>query len=117
MKAGYVRNIQHDPHVRLKLRKGFRTRWHTGTAICSLTMIRVDANDGSRLSCPAVPGTHVLCDSLGHNFLVSELIWMPNLGYLIHAAYHLCIPCVAAALLAIDFAYTEHPHWHADQRN
>src|SRR5258708_20095617 len=32
MKAGYVRNIERDPHVRLKLREGFRTRWHTGTA-------------------------------------------------------------------------------------
>src|SRR5215813_12860908 len=32
MKAGYVRNIEHDPHVRLKLRKGLRYRWHTGTA-------------------------------------------------------------------------------------
>jgi deazaflavin-dependent oxidoreductase (nitroreductase family) len=32
MKAGYVRNIQYDPRVRLKLREGFRTRWHTGTA-------------------------------------------------------------------------------------
>jgi deazaflavin-dependent oxidoreductase (nitroreductase family) len=32
MKAGYVRNIEHDPHVRLKLREGLRTGWHTGTA-------------------------------------------------------------------------------------
>jgi hypothetical protein len=32
MKAGYVRNIERDSHVRLKLREGFRTRWHTGTA-------------------------------------------------------------------------------------
>jgi deazaflavin-dependent oxidoreductase (nitroreductase family) len=32
MKAGYVRNIQHDPRVRLKLRDGLRTRWRTGTA-------------------------------------------------------------------------------------
>jgi deazaflavin-dependent oxidoreductase (nitroreductase family) len=32
MKAGYVRNIEHDPHVRLKLREGLRFRWHTGTA-------------------------------------------------------------------------------------
>jgi hypothetical protein len=32
MKAGYVRNIECDPRVRLKLREGFRTRWHTGTA-------------------------------------------------------------------------------------
>jgi deazaflavin-dependent oxidoreductase (nitroreductase family) len=32
MKAGYVRNIERDPHVRLKLRRGLRYRWHTGTA-------------------------------------------------------------------------------------
>jgi len=32
MKAGYVRNIERDPHVRLKLREGFRFRWHVGTA-------------------------------------------------------------------------------------
>src|ERR1700745_2579338 len=32
MKAGYVRNIERDPRVRLKLPERFRTRWHTGTA-------------------------------------------------------------------------------------
>jgi deazaflavin-dependent oxidoreductase (nitroreductase family) len=32
MKAGYVRNIERDPHVRLKLREGLKYRWHTGTA-------------------------------------------------------------------------------------
>jgi deazaflavin-dependent oxidoreductase (nitroreductase family) len=32
MRAGYVRNIDRDPHVRLKLREGSRTQWHTGTA-------------------------------------------------------------------------------------
>ena len=32
MKAGYVRNIQCDPHVRLKVREGLRYHWHTGTA-------------------------------------------------------------------------------------
>ena len=32
MNAGYVRNIAHNPRVRLKLREGFRARWHTGTA-------------------------------------------------------------------------------------
>jgi deazaflavin-dependent oxidoreductase (nitroreductase family) len=32
MKTGYVRNIERNPHVRLKLRDGLRTRWHTGTA-------------------------------------------------------------------------------------
>jgi deazaflavin-dependent oxidoreductase (nitroreductase family) len=31
MKAGYVRNIERDPHVRLKLREGLRYRWHRGT--------------------------------------------------------------------------------------
>jgi deazaflavin-dependent oxidoreductase (nitroreductase family) len=32
MQAGYVRNIERDPRVRMKLREGFRTRWYTGTA-------------------------------------------------------------------------------------
>lgn len=32
MNAGYVRNIAHNPRVRLKLREGLRARWHTGTA-------------------------------------------------------------------------------------
>ncbi len=32
MKAGYVRNIERDPRVRMKLREGFRMRWHTRTA-------------------------------------------------------------------------------------
>jgi len=32
MKAGYIRNIQRDPHVRLKLREGLRYHWHAGTA-------------------------------------------------------------------------------------
>jgi deazaflavin-dependent oxidoreductase (nitroreductase family) len=31
-KAGYVRNIQAHPRVRLKLRDGLWSRWHTGTA-------------------------------------------------------------------------------------
>ncbi len=31
-KAGYVRNIEANPRVRLKLSEGFRSRWHTGTA-------------------------------------------------------------------------------------
>ena len=32
MNAGYVRNIAHNPRVRLKLREGFHARWYTGTA-------------------------------------------------------------------------------------
>jgi deazaflavin-dependent oxidoreductase (nitroreductase family) len=31
-KAGYVRNIEANPRVRLKLREGFHSRWHTGAA-------------------------------------------------------------------------------------
>lgn len=31
-KAGYVRNIESNPRVRLKLRQGLRARWHAGTA-------------------------------------------------------------------------------------
>ena len=31
-KAGYVRNIEANPRVRVKLREGFRSRWYTGTA-------------------------------------------------------------------------------------
>ena len=32
VKAGYVRNIQTNPRVRLKLCKGLRARWYNGTA-------------------------------------------------------------------------------------
>jgi hypothetical protein len=32
MKAGYVRNLVRHSRVRVKLRKGFGARWHTGTA-------------------------------------------------------------------------------------
>jgi hypothetical protein len=32
MKAGYVRNIQRNSRVRLKLREGLTYRWRTGTA-------------------------------------------------------------------------------------
>jgi hypothetical protein len=31
-RAGYVHNIQHDPHVRVRLRIGLRYRWVTGIA-------------------------------------------------------------------------------------
>ncbi len=32
MNAGYVRNIESNPRVRVKMREGFRARWYTGTA-------------------------------------------------------------------------------------
>lgn len=31
-KAGYVRNIAKNPRVRVKLREGLHSRWHSGTA-------------------------------------------------------------------------------------
>jgi deazaflavin-dependent oxidoreductase (nitroreductase family) len=31
-KAGYVRNLQHDPRVRIKIRNGLRYQWRDGTA-------------------------------------------------------------------------------------
>jgi deazaflavin-dependent oxidoreductase (nitroreductase family) len=31
-KAGYIRNIERNPRVRVKLRDGWRTRWYRGTA-------------------------------------------------------------------------------------
>ena len=32
IKAGYVRNIESNPRVRVKLRHGILGRWHSGTA-------------------------------------------------------------------------------------
>jgi hypothetical protein len=31
-RAGYVRNIENNPRVRVKLRQGFRARWYDGNA-------------------------------------------------------------------------------------
>jgi deazaflavin-dependent oxidoreductase (nitroreductase family) len=31
-RAGYIRNIAHDPRVRVKLRTGLKQRWRTGRA-------------------------------------------------------------------------------------
>ena len=31
-RAGYIRNIEHDPRVRVKVRRGLRQSWRTGTA-------------------------------------------------------------------------------------
>lgn len=32
MQSAYVRNIAANPRIRVKLREGFRTPWHTGTS-------------------------------------------------------------------------------------
>ena len=78
MNAGYVRNIERDPHVRLKLREGLRYRWHDGTAHLSWTTIRVSANAGWQLNCQAVPEMQGRCGSSGLNSSLFELIWATN---------------------------------------
>src|SRR5215470_4494260 len=50
--------------------------------ICSPTMIRVGANAGWQINCQAALGTRGLCDFLGRNSSVLELIWIPDLDYL-----------------------------------
>jgi deazaflavin-dependent oxidoreductase (nitroreductase family) len=52
-KAGYVRNIQHDPHVRVRIRRGLRSRWHAGTAEL---MPEDDVRDRQRLVARGNPG-------------------------------------------------------------
>src|SRR6201993_5052982 len=78
-KAGYVRNIERDPHVRLKLRQGLRYRWPRALRTCSLQIIRVSGNAGWQRICLAAPGMRERCDSLGRNSSPFELIWIPNL--------------------------------------
>jgi F420H(2)-dependent quinone reductase len=36
MKAGYIRNIERDPHVRLKLPEGLRYHWRHGCSTSAL---------------------------------------------------------------------------------
>src|SRR5580658_905447 len=67
MKAGYVRNIERDPHVRLKLRER------------SLTMILVSANAGWLIGCQAALGMRERCACLGRSFSAFELIWIADL--------------------------------------
>ena len=47
MRAGYVRNIQQDPRVRVRLRIGLRYRWVSGLATSCPTTTRWPANDAS----------------------------------------------------------------------
>jgi hypothetical protein len=75
MKAGNVRNIEHNPHVRLKLREGLRFHWYTGTAHLSQTMIRVSVSAGWRAKCQATPVIHGRCGSSVRNSSVFKLIW------------------------------------------
>jgi deazaflavin-dependent oxidoreductase (nitroreductase family) len=55
--AAYVRNIESNPRVRVKLREGLGSRWHTGTATSFPTMIHASASAGSRRRSPEAPAT------------------------------------------------------------
>jgi deazaflavin-dependent oxidoreductase (nitroreductase family) len=52
--AAYVRNIEDNPKVRLKLRDGMRARWHTGTAHL---LPEDDARQRQRWLAKEVPGS------------------------------------------------------------
>lgn len=67
MKAGYVCNIAHDPHVRLKLREDCGRHGKRARHICSPTMIRVSGNAGWLLICRAVSGMRGRCVYSGRN--------------------------------------------------
>jgi F420H(2)-dependent quinone reductase len=74
MKAGYVRNIERDSCLRLKLREGLKYAGALALHICSLTMILVSANAGWRLSCQAVPEMQGRFGFSGRNSSPFELI-------------------------------------------
>ena len=76
MKAGYIRTLERDPHVRLKLREGLRYHWHAGTAHLLLEDDPREPNAGWQLDCLAAPGTLVRCASSGLNFSRFELTWL-----------------------------------------
>ena len=77
-KAGYVRNIEHDPHVRLKLRQGLRYHWHRGTA---RLLPDDDPRERQHWLATQLPSTTEMreqCDSSEHNSSPSALIWMAD---------------------------------------
>jgi len=81
MKAGYVRNIERDPRVRMKLREGLKYHWHTGTA-----HLLSDDNPRERqrwlaTQLPSSAGNARACGFSGRNSLVFELIVMPEDGW------------------------------------
>src|SRR6266478_7054434 len=69
MKAGYVRNIKENPRVRLKLREGFRARWHTGTA-----HLLWDDDPRERQRCLAGQVTGSIANSVAVRLFGTELL-------------------------------------------
>lgn len=54
MKAGYVRNILHNPRVRVKFRRGLFARWLTGSAH---VLLDDDPRERLRWLSPQIPGS------------------------------------------------------------
>jgi deazaflavin-dependent oxidoreductase (nitroreductase family) len=52
-KAGYVRNLERNPAVRVRFRRGLHTRWHSGTAH---VLDEDDARERQRLIARGHPG-------------------------------------------------------------
>jgi hypothetical protein len=78
VKAGYVRNIERDPHVRLRLREGLRYHWHAGTGHL---LPDDDPRERQRWLANQLPSSAgnaraVACS--GRNSSVFELIWTTN---------------------------------------
>src|SRR6266566_2251911 len=78
MRADYVRNIQTNPRVRLKLREGVRFAGITARHICSRKMIPGSASGGLLLNCRAALRMQASCASLELNCLRCGLIWMAD---------------------------------------
>src|SRR5215469_9555428 len=78
MNAGYVRNIEHDPHVHLKLRHWLRVRWPRALLTCFRMMIPASVNAGWRTSCQAALGMRERCVSSERNSSLFGLIWTPK---------------------------------------
>ena len=61
VKAGYVRNIQTNPRVRLKLREDFALAGITARRTSSTMMMRASGSGGLRVSCLRAPRMRGSC--------------------------------------------------------
>ena len=78
MNAGYVRNIAHNPRVRLKLREGFLARWRTGTAHVLSDDGPGTSSAGLRDSCLGAERMRPPCACSALNCSRFGLIWIPD---------------------------------------
>ena len=73
MKAGYVRNIKQNPRVRLKLREGFRARWHTAAGLISGR--RVTCYEHVRLEAEQAGAMYVTDEAVCDGRIVTAQTW------------------------------------------